>query len=208
MMKRSLVFLLAVGFAAIWAGQSAQAASFRVEVGATELLPGESTGVDLFLDLGAEEQASLFQGVFAAVGSGGASGVLSGSGTDGVIDTRLAVLGGDIGNTWPNAAANRVDGNSGVSLSLTSDNTGGERLVLSLTLTASGAGTIDLVVSETGALVQRDLSTPPFIEDVSVSNLGSSLATINVVPEPGTVLLLGLGLGSLALYGRRRTREE
>jgi hypothetical protein len=87
------------------------------------------------------------------------------------------------GPTWPNAAGNIVD--TRALMSLTSNNTGGSRFA------------------------QGDLDVPPFVVDIPIDNLGAVLASIEVmgIPEPGTTILLGLGLASLVLYGRRRGEE-
>ena len=43
----------------------------------------------------------------------------------------------------------------------------------------------------------------------STNNVGlsaASIGTVNPVPEPGTLALLALGIGTLGFAGRRRTR--
>lgn len=206
MMKRSLVLSLAAAAILVWANATAQAASLSVDVmGATELNPGETTDVVLILSLAEGEEASTFQGVFRAAGTTGST--LSGSNSDGSVNTDLRFLGGDAGNTWPNTAANRVDDNTAIALSQTSNNRGETREMIFLTLTAGSPGLVELLIDAEGFILQKDVPPPVLSEDIPVDNVGMALASITVIPEPGTVFLLGLGLASLAAYGRRRQAE-
>lgn len=66
-----------------------------------------------------------------------------------------------------------------------------------ITFTAIGAGTTGSLVYRPGldgvAASDGSFETPPLVG-----------ASITVVPEPGTIALVGLGLGALAFAGRRR----
>ncbi|GLI39851.1 cohesin domain-containing protein [Geobacter hydrogenophilus] len=66
----------------------------------------------------------------------------------------------------------------------------------SLTFTGINTGTSDLIIA---ANTFADLNTLNFFEADSVSN-----AQVSVVPEPGTLILLGAGLAGLAVWRRRR----
>lgn len=67
----------------------------------------------------------------------------------------------------------------------------------SLTFTGISLGTSELIIA---ANTFADLTTFEFFEADSVSN-----AQANVVPEPGTLILLGAGLAGLAFWQRRRS---
>ena len=71
-------------------------------------------------------------------------------------------------------------------------------------------GSANVVVNEAGTITPTLVaSNADSIEGggASVSGEYTFIAgTINVIPEPGTATLLGLGLGALSLAGRRRQR--
>jgi hypothetical protein len=58
--------------------------------------------------------------------------------------------------------------------------------------TASGAGTLVLI------------SPMFFRSNLAGDGLNFATLTLNYVPEPGTLLLVGLGIAGLALHGRKR----
>jgi hypothetical protein len=191
MVKRSLVFLFGLAFAL--ATQPALAASLSATAPSTVGV-GETFSVDVMLDQAGGEMASLFEGQIELRGVAVAIDAFSPGGTSG------------FGPTWPNAAGNIVD--TRALMSLTSNNTGGSRLLASLSVLAGDvAGMLEVVVPD--AFAQGDLDVPPFVVDIPIDNLGAVLASIEVmgIPEPGTTILLGLGLASLVLYGRRRGEE-
>lgn len=70
----------------------------------------------------------------------------------------------------------------------------------SLTFTGISLGTSDLIIAAHVFSDLTDLNNPVFFEADSVSD-----AQASVVPEPGTLILLGAGLAGLAVWQRRRS---
>lgn len=193
MMKRSLVFMMGLLFAL--SAADARAISLMATPGSGDVNPGDTVDVTVQIMLGAD-QASALDLAFEVQGTApGSIAIASTNGAD-----------------WPSPTT-FVAGNR-ASFSLTSalgaNNTGTVQiavLTLGVDASASPGSVLDLVVANASG--SADLDVPPFFAVLDFTGIeGSTIASLNVVPEPGTVFLLGLGLTSLALYGRRRNREE
>ena len=149
--------------------------------------PSVSPGVaEIYLNLDGppSEVASVFEGTFQVV--------LSGFVWDGFTTPTLGWGPCESGTT-----------SSSVTVSCTSGNAGGERLVGSFNFTRTGSDPSDFfsVVWDTG-FAAKDLDEAPFIMDVPIS---TAQGTVLVrVPEPGTAVLLVLGLAYAARTGARR----
>jgi len=106
------------------------------------------------------------------------------------------------GPTWGTPQSS-FDGQT-FSVSVLSDNSAGNRQFAVATLLGSSLGTLQIVVDD--LILGRDINDPPYIMDVPFTPaLGSTLAFVTVVvPEPGTLSMLALGLGLLATARRRR----
>jgi len=174
MIKHSLFIGLFLGLVA-WAGTST-AAQVTATVTNNPVLVNATTTVNIFLDLEAGEQASVFEGTFVLEGLGS---VANASLTPG-------------GSTWDSSFGS-IQGNlATVSLTSTS-NTGGRRLVGSLDITALAAGAFKLVLSSP-TLAARDTDVPPFFEDVPITTAtGTVLVSVSVtksVALPWLMLLL------------------
>jgi hypothetical protein len=170
------------------AGQTSSAASLTATALDEMLAPGGTTTVSVSLELGEGEVASVFEGTIQLMGS-----------TLDVTSTITAPV--SIGLSWPGALQNVQDDQ--VSLSLTSSNAGGNRLLASFEITVGQeAGTLTVLMLD-GAFAQRDLDQPPFTMDVPIDNVGLPLAQISI-PEPSTALLHMTAL--LTLMGVRRFR--
>lgn len=151
---------------------------------------GEPVVVELAVQLGAGETASIFEADFQLVGLGTIAGV-------------TLVPGGP---TWPNADGSVAGGFAMVSL--TSNNAGGTRRVGQLTVTGTQAGALQVRLGA-GTLLQRDLVADPFIENVPLATAeGTLLATINVVPEPNALALGTSAAVALLQLQRRRARSR
>jgi hypothetical protein len=65
------------------------------------------------------------------------------------------------------------------------------------------------VLLAAGTFVKRDTDVFPFIDDVSLSpSAGTLLATVTIVPEQSTALLVATGLIGLAVTGRHIRAES
>jgi hypothetical protein len=147
---------------------------------------GESTEIEVRLDLGAGELASIFEGRFDLVGSG--------SVIEDVVPLDLTAGG----PTW-GASAGGIVGTQ-AQVSMTSSNAGGSRLVATLTIVGMAAGTFQVELGS-GSFAQRDLDVSPFFEDVALTTpTGSVLVTVTVTGGPQPVPALGR-VGLLILVG-------
>lgn len=167
----------------------ASAASISASVSRSVLGIGESSTVELFLNLEAGETASVLEGVFGISGLGTvASGAIT-----------------QTGPTWPNAASNILGGEALVSL--TSDNDGAaQRSIATLSFTALSAGTLALSF-DGRTFAAFDTAAFPFSQNLALSNApGDLLASISVVPEPSALTLLAVG-ASVLLMTRRGWRS-
>jgi hypothetical protein len=177
---------------------SASAATVSGSVGQASIAVGESTAIQIRLDLAGGEEASIFDGRFDLIGSAT------------VVEE---VLSSDLtagGPSWTSAFGGVVA--EQVQLSLTSANAGGSRLVATLTVTGLSAGTF-LVELGAGNVVRRDLPVPPFIEDVPLTTpVGTVLAAVTVLAPlpalggPGIAALVCSVIASWALVVRGRAQ--
>ena len=74
---------------------------------------------------------------------------------------------------------------------------------------AAAAGSLNSVVIESPVNLSTDVSAGPsakivIADPVNLSNLGGSTAIPQVVPEPATLALAGLGAASLLAWRRRK----
>ena len=170
MIKQRLLLVLFLGLAT-WAGTST-AAQVTATVTNTPLLVNATTTVNIFLDLEAGEQASVFEGRFDLTGLGS---VANASFTPG-------------GPTWDSAFGS-IQGDL-ATVSLTSGNTGGSRLVGSLDITGLAPGTFKVVLSSP-TLAARDINVSPFLQDVPITTAtGTVLVSVSVTKSVGLPWLM------------------
>jgi len=148
---------------------------------------GSVASVEIRLQLDALELASIFEGHFDLVGLGTAVSV--------------SVDSEGFGNTWSTQFGSVTE--SQLVLSLTSSNRDDHILLGTIDVIGLTPGFFDLVLAP-GTLLQRDTDTLPFFEDVAFDAVpGTTLVSIQVIPEPSTGLLVALGLASLSGFCRR-----
>jgi len=176
---KASIYLVGVTLA-LAASLPVSAASVSALASKSTIQIGESTTVDLLLNLGPEEAASVFEGTFPI------------SGLDTVVSANISA----IGPTWPNAASNIL--NDSALFSLTSNNNSDPtRLLATLGITGLSNG-VSEITFDSSTFAAFDIPTFPFSQNLVLTNTsGEVLAGITVVPEPSAVLLLLLGLGFL-----------
>jgi hypothetical protein len=165
------------------------AASFRVGLDGDAPLPATRidavTGlhaINIYLDFGDPDVASIFEGTFAVEVAGGG----------GTTATLLAPSSSDW-NAGCFAGATTV--------SCTSDNAGGSRLV--------GNYSVDIAPGDYLAIrwvtgfAAMDINDPPYTLDIPITTPEGT--TLFATPEPGTALLLAAGLSWLNV---KRTRKR
>ena len=151
---------------------------------------GEQVVVEVAVQLGAGETASIFEADFQLVGLGTIAGV-------------TLVPGGP---TWTSVDGSVAGGFAMVSL--TSNNAGSTRRVGQLTVTGTQAGKLEVRLGA-DTILQRDIAASPFIENVPLATAaGTLLATINVVPEPDALALGASAAVALLQLQRRRARSR
>ncbi len=182
-----VVFALFTGMVA-WAGAS-NAAVVTASVDQDPIGINDTAVVELFLELGSGELASVFDGVFDLTG----------------LDTVATASLTAGGSTWDSSFGSIMG--SRVTVSLTSDNLGGDRLVATLEVVGLAPGTFEVLFNdETSA--SFDIDDPPFVEEVNITNAdGDPLASVTVVPVPAALPLLGSALVGLA-FGLKRGRQR
>jgi hypothetical protein len=106
------------------------------------------------------------------------------------------------GPSW--SFANGNDLGASLLLAMISDNTGGDRVVATLTATGLAPGVVE--VSLVSALAGFDLDEPPYFGELGVRATPRTglIGVITVVPEPGTLTLVCLGIAAL---GARRAQS-
>jgi hypothetical protein len=153
----------------------------------TEIDVGAQVVIDVQVQLGVGEMASIFEADFELVGFGTVAGVTLAPG----------------GPTWPSSDGNVAGGVA--SVSLTSNNAGSNRRVGQLTVTGVQAGTLEVRLGQ-DTILQRDIVAEPFFEDVPLTTAPDTLlASVDVVPEPDAFLL---GAGAVAALALQRTRAR
>lgn len=163
----------------------ANAASITATPQASQINVGERVSVEIRLQLEPGESASAFQATFAASGPGLVSIDPNGFG-----DTWFSPLGFPVLGTGEAATA---------TVSLTADgNRSDHDLLATISVVGTSIGLIALELDATrDLLLQRDFGST--LEDIALDQgPGSMLAQIEVVPEPSTGLLIGLGISGLA----------
>ena len=146
---------------------------------------GSTATVELRLELAFLEDASIFEGHFDLVGLGSSA------------DASVQLLG--FGNTWDSPFG-------GISLtqlvlSLTSSsNRDDHSLLATIDVVGLAPGSFALVLA-TGTHVRRDIAVSPVFEELALDTVvGTTLVTIQVVPEPSTGFLVAAGLASLGWF--------
>jgi hypothetical protein len=148
---------------------------------------GSAASVEIRLQLDPLEFVSIFEGRFDLVGLGSTAAV--------------AVQPLGFGSTWGTQFGGVTQ--SQLVLSLTSSNRDDHVLLATVDVVGLAPGFFDLLLAP-GTLLQRDTNVSPFFEDVALgTTVGTNLISIQVIPEPSTGLLMGLGLLSLGWFGRR-----
>jgi len=170
----------------------AQAADVIASVGSTLLLPGESTSLTLTLQ---QDQGEAISAIEATIGLDAYPVASISADMDGVPDP-LAV-----GDTWDDGNFLILD-NAALNFALISDPLEGERLIAEMELVGMSPGVYALILAEADAFT--DIDEPPFTSPVPVNNVGQTLASITVVPEPSSFALVFLGLASLAARKTKR----
>jgi ELWxxDGT repeat protein len=155
-MRRVVFYAAAVGLLLVLEPQPIQAATINAILAPGTLGVGDSFEIEISLDLGANEEASVFEARFDLLG------------LEHVSDITLS----EGGETWDLSVGNFLD--SQALLSLTSANTGGIRQVAVLSGTLSAPGPFGVTLAP-GTIVQKDLAGPPFIEDVVLETMPGTL---------------------------------
>jgi len=195
--------MLLAALIVVMAAGAAGAATIRVGVDGGASVDPElvdpcmpSCSVEIYLDLEAGEVASVFEADFDILMTGSWTVTLD------LSEVNPGVIPFGVG-TWPNAVGN--DTSTRISVSLTSENEGGERLVAQLDLVrdvpaspavfelflGSDSDEIIVAMDVTGGTQDVPLTSP---------NLGARLF---VTPEPSTSFLLLAGLMGLTVVGRQ-----
>lgn len=141
----------------------ANAAQISATANEDTIAVGQSTTVEVFLALEPGEEASLFEGHIELAGTGSvASAVLAPGGPS---------WGSSLGNLQANQAT----------VSLTSNNAGGTRLVASLAITGVAAGTFDVVLGSPAPQAAFDIANPPYLQSLAIdTDSGTLLASVIV----------------------------
>lgn len=158
---------------------AANAATIVAIPSAAQVAVGEQLTIELHVNLGVGESASIFQGEFSLSGPG-------------LMSVDPIGYGGTWASTFPNAP---TAASASATMSLTSaSNRSDHSLLGTLIVDTSAAGLISLLI-DPDTFLQRDLAIFPFFEEVTLQNaMGSELTQITVVPEPSAALLIGAGL--------------
>jgi hypothetical protein len=188
LMRRCTIVLAVLGVALAAGSQPVKAATISAVPDSGTFQPGESVEVDVVLNLEEGEVASVFEG---GVEFHGAGTVASAS-----------LL--EIGLEWRGPGVFPPPRRP-FSLTLFASNpmgATGSSVLATFTVEFLTPGRVDLLVPD--AFAGGDLYEPPWIVEVPLAPLGVPIASFTVIPEPTTMLLMGLGLLALLLSRQRR----